>query len=233
MIKVGICEDQKISREVMRNLLQQYFAEKGASYLLREYESAKAFMEQKEETDILILDIEMEGITGLQLKDWLWREDQDARILFVTHHVKEMPQAFGKNVYGFLQKPVQLPTLKKYIDRMIEDIEESQTFLIKSVNRELPVKINNIFYFVSEHKYSRMLTSQGEYFCDVSLIQLEEELRNKSFFRCHKCYLVNLRNIMDIKEMIHMANGDQIPVSRRKIKELKDSYRAYIIRKAK
>ena len=86
MIKVGICEDDKICRDTVGKLLEWYFAKRETKYLQKEYKSGKEFMEEKENIDILILDIEMEGISGIQLKDWLWREEKDVKILFVTRH---------------------------------------------------------------------------------------------------------------------------------------------------
>ena len=67
----------------------------------------------------------------------------------------------------------------------------------------------------------------------MGLQQLEEILEPKSFFRCHKSYLVNLGNISDANQSIRLKNGESIPVSRRRAKELKDAYLAYIIRKAR
>ena len=233
MIKVGICEDEKITRNFIARMLAQYFKSREIVYQLREYESGKEYIEQRDETDILILDIEMEGITGIQLKDWLWKEDEDVKILFVTNHMEEMQEAFGRNVYGFLQKPLEQSPFEKYLNRMVEDIEENRGLVIKGVDQEYVMKMKDILYFVSENKYSRVVVQGTKYFCVKGLGQWEEELKEQSFFRCHKCYLVNFRNIYKIGDEICMTNGDKIPVSRRKGKELKDSYREYIIRKAR
>lgn len=115
MIKVGICEDEKVCRESIAKLLEEYFTQRGIPYQLEEYESGQSFMEEKEKTDILLLDIEMEGISGIQLKNWLWREDEDTKIVFVTKHSEEMPEAFGKNVYGFLHKPLKEARLQNIL----------------------------------------------------------------------------------------------------------------------
>lgn len=233
MIKVGICEDEKVCRESIGKLLEEYFKQKGIQYQQKEYESGQSFMEEKEKTDILLLDVEMEGISGIQLKNWLWREDADTKIVFVTKHMEEMPEAFGKNVYGFLQKPLKEARLEKYLNRMIEDIDEDHNLVVRSINQDIAKNIKDIFYFVSDTKYSRMVCDDDDYFCDKSLLQLEEELKDQFFFRCHKCYLVNLRNIRHIEDSICMKNGDRVPISRRKGKALKESYRQYIIRKAR
>ena len=233
MINIGICEDEKVCRESIGVLVKQYFQKKGIEYQLREYNCGKLFMAQGADADILILDIEMEGMSGIEIKDSLCKQEKDVRILFVTKQMEVMPDAFGRNVYGFLHKPVELEQLEKYFDRMIEDIEDNSSLVIKSFNREFVIQIKNIYYFVSENKYSHVISKDGDYFCDKGLGQWEEELKNQSFFRCHKSYLVNFRNIYKIGGSIFMYNGDKIPVSRRKGKELKDLYRDYAVRKAR
>ncbi len=233
MIRIGICDDEKKYREIAGELLRQYFTGKRIDYKQIEYQSAISFMEQKDRIDILILDIEMEGLSGIQLKDWLSQEESEIRVLFVTSHVEGMPEAFGKNVYGFLKKPLRKAEFEKYMDRIIGDIEDNQIIMIKSINKKLLVKISSIYYFESDCKYSRMVSCDGENFCDEGLIQLEEKLSTQNFFRCHKSFLVNLRNICDISDNIRMLNGDVIPVSRRKAKRLEEAYRDYVIRKSR
>lgn len=232
MIKIGICDDEKIFRDSIGKLIKQYFIKNGLEYEQKEYESGKIFIEQNEKTDILFLDIEMNGLSGIQLKEWL-QKDENIKILFVTSHMEAMQEAFGKNVYGFLKKPLEKVQLEKYLDRMIEDIAEDESLVIKSVNKEMAIKKADIFYFVSEKKYSRINTRDGIYFCDKGLYHLEKELVDRCFFRCHKSYLVNLQNISRIADGIYMENGEKIPVSRKRVKELKDAYREYIIRKAR
>ena len=232
MISVGICDDEKQCREQIKNLLEQYFKEKGLHYELWEYESGADFLDRGEEINLLFLDIEMEGVSGIELKDYLQAEEE-IRIIFVTGHVEGMPEAFGKNVYGFLEKPLDAQKLEKYLARVIEDIEEDIILVLKGVQGEMALRQKDIYYFASEKKYSRVVGREGETFCDMSLQQLEEMLGQKSFFRCHKSYLVNLGNISDANQSIRLKDGESIPVSRRKAKELKDAYLKYIIRKAR
>ncbi len=232
MISVGICDDEKQCREQIKNLLELYFKEKGPHYELWEYESGADFLDRGEEINLLFLDIEMEGVSGIELKDYLQAEEE-IRIIFVTGHVEGMPEAFGKNVYGFLEKPLDAQKLEKYLARVIEDIEEDIILVLKGVQGEMALRQKDIYYFASEKKYSRVVGREGETFCDMSLQQLEEMLGQKSFFRCHKSYLVNLGNISDANQSIRLKNGESIPVSRRKAKELKDAYLKYIIRKAR
>lgn len=232
MLKVGICDDEKIYREQVKKLLEQFFEKTGLQYELYEYESGRDFLEREEGVQLLILDIEMGEMSGIQLKNILQGTD-DVRIIFVTSHMEGMPEAFGKNVYGFLEKPVAADKLEKYLTRVCDDLEEERILVLKSAQGETAVKEKDIFYFVSEDKYSRMVGKDGEAFCNMGLQQLEETLGNKSFFRCHRRYLVNIGNISDVKQSIRLKNGESIPVSRRKAKELKEAYEEYIVRKAR
>lgn len=232
MIKIGICDDEKISREQLKELLEQFFEENGLSFELWEYEAGEDFLNREEEINLLFLDIELEGMSGIQLKEEL-QGRENIRIIFVTSHMEGMPEAFGRNVYGFLEKPAAADKLEKYLLRVLKDLEGERMLVIKGVQGDMAVKEKDILYFVSEKKYSRMVGKNGESFCDLGLQQLEEMLGQESFFRCHKSYLVNLANISDANQNIRLKNGESIPVSRRKAKELKEAYLEYIIRKAR
>ena len=232
MVRIGICDDEKTFREQIKFTMEQISRKNDLQYELWEYKSGMDFLDRGEEIDLLFLDIEMEGISGIQLKDYLQGEG-DIRIIFVTSHVEGMPEAFGRNVYGFLEKPLDIDKMEKYLLRVWEDLQEEQVLVLKGVQGEIAVKEKDIFYFDSEKKYSRMVGRNEEFFCDMGLQQLEDMLGQKSFFRCHKSYLVNLGNISDANQSIRLKNGESIPVSRRKAKELKDAYLAYIIRRAR
>lgn len=65
MIRVGICDDEKASREMVGGLLKEYFTEKGMEYRQAEFGSGKEFLERTEEIDILLLDIAMGEISGI------------------------------------------------------------------------------------------------------------------------------------------------------------------------
>lgn len=232
MVKVGICDDEKICRKQLKGMLEQFFEGENLSFEVREYGSAADFLRCREEVHLLFLDIEMKEMSGIQLKDAL-KGREDIRIVFVTSHLEAMPEAFGRNVYGFLEKPAAADKLERYLLRVLEDLEEERHLVINGIQGEMAVREKDILYFVAEKKYSRMVGKNGEAFCDMGLQQLEEMLGQKSFFRCHKSYLVNLANISDANQNIRLKNGESIPVSRRKAKELKEAYLAYIIRKAR
>lgn len=233
MIRVGICDDEKASREMVGGLLKEYFMEKGMEYQQAEYASGKEFLGRAEEIDILLLDIAMGEISGIQLKNMLQREGKDIKILFLSNHMEGMPEAFGRNVYGFLRKPVEKAKFGRCLDRMVEDVAGSRFLVVKGYHKELVVRLKDIFYFVSEKKYSRMVYREGEQFCDIGLSRLEEMLKHNFFFRCHRSYLVNLENIARIEGNIYMKNEDEVPVSRRKSRQLKDSYQMYVIQRAR
>lgn len=231
MIKIGICDDEEVFREQLKGKLELFFEKNDLQYEVREYSSAREFMDQEEQTDLLFLDIEMEGISGIQLKDYLQGEG-NIRIIFVTSHMEGMQEAFGRNVYGFLGKPVDMERLEKYLGRVLEDIKE-EFLVIEGNHGKIVINTKDVFYFVSDDKYSHMVSKEGKFFCSMGMQQLEELLEGKGFFRCHKSYLVNLKNISDVKPGILLKNGESIPVSRRRAKEFREAYLLYTIKKAR
>lgn len=230
MITIGICDDEEIFRDQVKNILESYFKKEKIEYKIYEYNSAEQFMKSKVKIDILLLDIEMKEMNGIQLKNWLEKK-AEIRILFLTSHSEVWEEAFGKNVYGFLRKPIEIENLIKYIKRILKNMQEEKNIIIDGIEKGYIIPVEEIMYFKASKKYSYVVTKE-EIFCEKGLIELEKDLKGNFFFRCHKSYLVNLRNIRKIEDKIYMKNGEKIPVSREKKKELKEVYLNYIVKVA-
>lgn len=200
--------------------------EKKIEYIVREYRSAEEYLKYMEKTDLLLLDIEMKGMSGLRLKEQLERQGKNVRILFVTSHEEMMIDAFGKNVFGFLTKPVDEKRLGKYTDRMLEYMEVYVT--IQAADGEQALLVDDILYFQADGRYCYAITSTRKIFCNQGLSGLESQLLNEDFIRCHRSILLNLRNVKGVAEDVKMKNGERVSLAKRKKKEVRMAHSRYI-----
>lgn len=229
---IGVCDDQEIWRDMLKRSIYDFCTSRNIEYVQREYSGAEEVLEAEEFPDILFLDIEMDGMTGIELKDYL-EGKKKVRIVFVTSYTHYMREAFGKNVFGFLEKPIRHKDVEKYMKRMLNDFNRMECVVIEGVDGTQSVMLDKILYFKAEKKYSRAYTGKNEIFSSKGLSLWEEELKGEFFIRCHKSYLINLENVSNIKREIVMKNGEKIPCSRNRKKELASAYMAYIMEKAK
>ena len=122
---IGICDDENVMREaeekICRSIIQNY----GDDIVqIETFSDGKEVLEG--EYDILILDIEMEDVDGIAVKNYFQNRKKDTIIIFVTSHDEMMSQAFGVNVMGFVTKKYldsQLPVmLDNAIKRVINTV---------------------------------------------------------------------------------------------------------------
>lgn len=228
----AICDDEGIYRTHVKKLCQSYFNERNISSEIIEFSSGEEFLSSVEEINIVLLDIEMSGINGITVKEQLEKVHRDIRIIYITSHIQFMENAFGKNVYSFLTKPVMKDKFYKVMDLIIRDMEED--FIVKIDNKDNPyINSKTIIYIKAQDKYTTVKTREGEYLVRRSMNDWENILANRFFYRIHKSYIINLAYVKRIDNLILMDNGEKVTVSKRYIHSFKESYYNYIKRKVR
>lgn len=237
MLNVVICEDDFVCSGILMALLEKYQKrrmeaqeEKMQIFI---YASGKAYKEDWElgnEADILLLDIEMAEMDGIQLKEFLEEQESSTKILFTTSHIETMQEAFGANVYGFLPKPIEEEKLFFYLDKICRDVKYEMGVVFVNDMENRVIKLYQIWYIEADGRYSRIKLKNSMIFSGKSLADWEGELDKSCFFRVHKSYLVNFKQITRIADEVIFINGDRIPVARRKKNALKEAYKKFLIR---
>ena len=126
-IRIGICDDSDHDRHYLKSIIKNYFKV--------EYGSGEEFF-RKPDVEILFLDIEMNALDGIMVKNELQKLQAETRIVFTTSHNDLMRDAFGKQVFGFLVKRVSPKEVEKYLNAILKDLEEENCVLIKGAEKE-------------------------------------------------------------------------------------------------
>lgn len=236
-MNIGICDDQQKYRTELIDCCKRYFENKTIKYELYEYNSGEEFSASTtDELDILLLDIEMDRFSGIEIKEYLQRQKQNIKILFVSSHEEMLPEAFGREVYGFLCKPVQYEKFAAKMDAMIEDITDQGRFVVVEENNDMEkIYVQDILYIKAHGKYTEIYVKddRGYIFSSKSIQEWVEELAMFGFGQCHRSYLVNYYNVRKIQNEILMQDGTSIPVSRRKKNEIEAEYKKFVWGKAR
>lgn len=232
-VKIAICDDRKEEADSILDYIRTYAQQRQIEVQENVFGSGdryKEMWERSEEPDILLLDVEMPKLCGIQLKEYLQENRSKTKILFITSHNEAMGEAFGANVYGFLVKPVEKELLFEYLDKMCRTLKkEKMIFQIDETTGEI-VRAENILWIQSEKQYSWIQLEDDKKFSNKSLAQWEEELLGQDFCRVHKSYIANFRHINQIADEIKMDNGAAIPIARRRKGMVKDEFKNFLIR---
>jgi len=207
-----------MARMAMRKLIEQV----EEISLIAECENAMAaynIVNQKP-VDALFLDIEMPGMTGIELTKNL--KDKSPFIIFTTAKTDYAVDAFELNVIDYLVKPIEPVRFLKAVDRLKEAMESNKEqiqvkdrefLFIKDSGILKRVSADEIQYFEAMGDYVKIFTPQKFHIVHSTLKSIEEKLPPLKFMRIHRSYIVALNKIDFIEEGVININGAAIPVA--------------------
>lgn len=172
----------------------------------------------EEEIDLLLLDIELPGSTGLELLDKL---PYLPRVIFCTSNTQYAYEAFQIDAVDFLKKPIVFRDLQKAISKLVElnkTAESAQNtkeeIYVKSNGRLIRLDFSEILYFENYGDYVKVHTTGEQIVFQSSLKSIESKLQGTQFLKVHRSYIVNLKKIVDIEENTLVIEQKVIPISR-------------------
>ena len=139
-------------------------------------------------------------------------------IIFVTATVQYAVDGYRVNAFDCVIKPVTASTFFKKLDRIIEYVgrEKSKTITIRTPQGIIKQPLNEIYYVeVTEH-YLAYHTEKGDIRVYGKLSDIEEFLTSNGFFRCNRCYIVNMRFVKSFVGDTVEIGGDKLLISRRR-----------------
>jgi len=229
-ITIAICDNEKNTREESMHMVKSQCEDCHVDL----YDSGIALLAASKEYDIYILEILLPGINGIETAKLL-REKQSAQlqaesmIIFITAHKEYMDAAFDVKAFHYLVKPIDEDKFKAVISRAINDcrkIKENAEshILIKNGNLYHKVFLSDIFYVESRDKKVIINSVNGavEYYGRMQEI---ENILGNTFFRCHRCYIVNMKHITQYNfNTIWVKNGDAIYLAQKRYSQFVNKF---------
>ncbi|SEA98116.1 LytR/AlgR family response regulator transcription factor [Alkalimonas amylolytica] len=181
--------------------------------------------------DLVLLDIEMPNLTGLEVAKALSQQPIPPALVFVTAHPQHALDALQVAAAGYLVKPVEADALAEVLQRIgkltraqLEAQKESViSYQLAGCLRQVP--LSSVLYLVAEDKYVRLVSGQGEALLEQSLRQLEQ--RYPQLLRIHRKVLINRQYFVALHQsvqgyQVELAGCTQrLDVSRREAPRLK------------
>ncbi|MCX6318087.1 MAG: LytTR family DNA-binding domain-containing protein [Bacteroidetes bacterium] len=218
-----IVDDNKIGRTTMKQLVSQVKDMNLAGECANAMDAYNLL--QQEQVDIILLDIEMPGMTGLELTKNLG--SNRPVIIFTTSKKEYAAEAFELNVADYIVKPVTPSRFIQAIDKaraiLQSDTEEYQLdndefIFIRDSNIVRRLKLDDILFAEAMGDYVKIYTPQKFYAIHTTLKSVEERLPSSKFLRVHRSYIVAITKIDTIQDGALVINGKSVPVA--------DAYRA-------
>ena len=222
MFHIAVAEDDPESREKLKGYLDRFQREKNIEL------ETSFFADGLDLTDdyrpvfqVLLLDIEMPHLDGLEAARRIREVDQDAVILFITNMARYAIRGYEVQAMDFVLKPVSYFAFAMKMDKALAMVTSRRQdgLLVTTEDGIRKVAASDITFLEMQSHRLLIHTTEGTFTSRETLQAMEEKLRGHGFVRCNKGYLVNLKQISLVKKDTVIVGGQELLISRRKKEE--------------
>ncbi len=230
-MRIAICDDEKRICAILAEKVRKIYPD--AEIIT--YASGKELLNADELPDILLLDIRMPEINGMDVAKTLRDRDWRKILIFITGEEDQVFQSFDLQAFHFLVKPVADEKLKEVLDNARKELErygdisgkQDKYIEIQSGTAHIRINLSQLLYAeVYERKTILHMKKENiEYYGQLSAL---EELVGKDFYRIHRSYLVNMKYVERYdRTSVTTLGGNIIPIARREYDGFLKAYMEY------
>lgn len=230
---IAVCDDDEKIRKHLVKMIRSFTDKAENPVLILEFSDGEKLLACEVQADIVIMDIGMGGMNGMETAAKL-RKISNPILIFVTALRDYVFDAFDVGAFHYLLKPVDENKFFEVLERALGEIEargskKNTGFTVKTLEGFRTVKCNDIYYAENIARKIVLHTKEGDIAYYEKMEHLEKQLGN-GFFRCHRGYLVSLDKVKqyDSRE-IELVNGDIILLSRQKYSDFVQAYMKYMV----
>lgn len=218
---IGICDDFPGQVELLLQYLDSYPGNDGFEIVKSMQPQDFLVLLEEKKPQLVLLDIDMGEINGIQLGDSIKALLPDIVIIYITAHEKYAVDAFKVRAFHYLLKPLKKENLFSVLDEAQEYIRSrsaqkaEKSFSIQIKGEFVCIPYSSIFYFEKIGHQIKIHTSTRDVNYYGKLQELLGQLDSENFFQCHQGYIVNIEKIRSFREKtLFLEKNLELPVSR-------------------
>lgn len=212
-----MCDDEKEVLTMLKALITKSYPD-ADKLRISEFESGEQFLAQFKPNrfDVILLDIEMKELTGLEVAEKIRKTDKAVIIAFLTKHQEFAADGYEVNAFRYLLKGQPEHMYIKQLRSIFNEYHQTHmTFPVRMSNTVYNISVSDILYFEIFKRIIVLHTRTDKLEFNGKLSEVEKDERLVNFIKPHKSYYVNLKYIDNIEPAtIIMKNGARIPLSR-------------------
>ncbi len=225
--RIAICDDEQNQIEYITSIVASWSAHEGHGCEIRTFASAEAFLFEYEEDkayDILLLDVEMKNINGIELAKRIRKDNNRAEIIFITSHFEFVGEGYEVDALHYLIKPISAEKLTQVLTKAAEKISvEPPSVVISCEGETVKLYEADIRYVESFLHYIVIHTKDKEYKIRENISVFENRVSD-DFYRIHRSYLVSLKHITRISRTSVNIGNTELPLSRGKYDDINRAF---------
>lgn len=230
-MKIAIVDDERKASALLEGYIDRFKEENSIVIHTAVYNNPNDFLTQyKGDVDLILMDIEMPGLNGIETAKELRRIDSRVVLMFITNMAQYALQGYEVEAVDYVIKPLSYADFSMKMKKAMRYItlNSGEDITLKTSDRIVKVNVLDIIYVEVIRHYLIYHTTRGEVTVRSTMKETEEMLTKYSFVRSHNCYLINLKYVEAIEGNFVRLAGEELAVSRKKKSELLTEFARYV-----
>lgn len=216
MLNIAIVEDEIREQQLLAEYIKRYFVDP-TKYSITVFERAETlFFDYKPTFDLILMDIELNGIDGMTAAAKIRELDASVIIVFVTNMAQYAVKGYEVSALDFVVKPLAYSDFCLKMKRVEKTLQSRTDMSLKISDRYEThvISTNNLMYVEVSGHYLEYHTTDGVLRGYGKIKDAETQLKKCDFMRCNNCYLVNPRFIKNVSGFsLYLTDGTELLIS--------------------
>lgn len=223
MLRVAIVEDDPKDAALLKKYIKDFAAEQSSEIMISQYGDPISFLDKYDASfDIVFMDIELPDMDGLKASGLLRKLDEKVMLIFVTNMAQFAVKGYEVDAFDFVVKPVKYYDFRVRFSRAISRLSRRRDYCFGFKARDgsmHSLETSSVKYIEVINHSLLFHTDKGSIEASGRLDDFEKHLADHGFFRCNRCYLVNMKYVTAVKDDEVVIGGKNLKISRPRRKE--------------
>ena len=218
MYHIAIVEDEAAFAAQLQEYLEKYQEEHDVRFKISVFGDGEEILKDYQPLyDIILLDIEMPKVNGMQAAEQIREQDADVTLMFITNMAGYAIKGYEVGALDFVMKPVNYYTFSMKLTRVLKRTRQKarQEILLTLPDGVKKLNVQQIYYVEVQNRMLSYHTDEGVFTMRGTMQSVEQMLRPYAFVKCNHCYIVNLKHVSEVRKNTAIVAGHELEVSRR------------------
>ena len=231
-LKIAVCDDESADRQQATGLTREIMAAEGLPCDLSAYESGGVLLnaiQSGAQFHILLLDVMMDGLDGMELAAALRELGDSTAIIFISTNREMALRGYEVSAARYLAKPLREEQLREALLYCHKTFCEKKEILLPTAKGQCRIPLSDILYAEAMERVTKLALTDRAEELGIKFSDLTPLLPERQFAFCHRSYLVNLEHIAYIRNReLELTTGEALPVSRYRLEDLQKRFVGYL-----
>lgn len=218
MYHIAVVDDEEVFIQQITEYLVRYEKEVSTQIKVSVFKDGAEILENYQPIyDLILLDIEMPKVNGMDAAKIIRSQDEDVVLMFITNMASYAINGYEVGALDFVMKPITYPAFSMRFTRALKRVvkRQQEQIMLNLSDGVKPVELHDIYYIEVQNRTLTYHTVDGNFEVKGTMTSVEKQMSAYPFAKCNHWYLVNLAHVKEARGNTVVVGGDTIEMSRR------------------